>query len=415
MTRKVLLDANVIEQIGRGNEAAANALKQLRASGAEILVSEQAFDEMVNKPDIPRTATAKKEFLREMGIKTAPAGNAKIYEEVIAKNNVGNGKTILGEADVKTAAQARAIDAEVWSLDRGFRNNGTAVSKKLGVSVADECNLPLAKQGTPEDFRVARRLVGLDEIEIDLNGNVKKGTGSGPKSAAAKAGGSGGSTPTRGGGGGSTGGGTAPTGGGTSGGVAPGGTGTSIPSTGAKIRVKLNAAKVAFKSGVAGAFTASNLASMIPDVILAIADKAALRDALRNIQTKFIKEGFGKGVAAACMGLTQDDVDAEMKNRVSNFRVRGMGDAAGQLSLTHMLQLAEGCENYAVDVGFFYGSTRPYEWVFQLREEGFTTLSKQGWTFKEEWELWEYDFINKFAYVIRHKTDAIVGPAIKFT
>ena len=79
-----------------------------------------------------------------------------------------------------------------------------------------------------------------------------------------------------------------------------------------------------------------------------------------------------------------------------------------------MLQLAEACENFAVDVGFFYGSTREYEWVYQLREEAFNTLAKQGWTFKEEWELWEYDFLNKFAYVTRHKTDAIVGPAIKF-
>ena len=38
------------------------------------------------------------------------------------------------------------------------------------------------------------------------------------------------------------------------------------------MRPRLNAAKEAFKSGVKGAFSAANLASMIPDVVLAIAD-----------------------------------------------------------------------------------------------------------------------------------------------
>lgn len=377
MSRVILLDANVIEQIGRGNQAAANALRQLRASGATIYVSHQAYTEMVDNPAIPRTAAAKREFLREMGIQIAPHGNPALQQQVIAANTTGKG-TILSGADVRTAAQARAINAEVWSFDRGFRNNTNAVRTKLGVSVAEETLLPLAPQGSPEDYRVARRLTGLPEIEIDLNGNVKRGSG---------------------GGGGGAG--------------AGGGAGGSSSSPVSRVRPRIRAAKAAFRSGIAGAFSAANIASMIPEVILHFADRAAAVDAMKNIQIKFIKAGFARGVAAGLMGLTENEVESSLLNQVTAFRIHGMGDAAGLLKRQHIFQLAENSENYAVVIGYYYSSGKPNDWKKDLRAKGFDRLAKMGYRFEER-DLFDFPFIDKLAFAIQPMTDSIIGPAIRF-
>ena len=53
--RIIYLDANVFDQISRGNTAAANALTQLRSSG-ELRVPQSAFQELTVQPQIPRTA-----------------------------------------------------------------------------------------------------------------------------------------------------------------------------------------------------------------------------------------------------------------------------------------------------------------------------------------------------------------------
>ena len=51
--RIIYLDANVFDQISRGNTAAANALTQLRRPGAELRVPQSAFQELTVQPQIP--------------------------------------------------------------------------------------------------------------------------------------------------------------------------------------------------------------------------------------------------------------------------------------------------------------------------------------------------------------------------
>src|SRR3954468_10318736 len=127
MARTILIDANVIEQIGRGNQQAADALRNMRARGDRVYVTQQAYNEMVNNPAIPRTGAAKREFLRDMSIQIAPPGNAAERGAALSANSTRGGNAILGPGDIQVAAHARGIDGEVWSFDRGFRNNGNAV------------------------------------------------------------------------------------------------------------------------------------------------------------------------------------------------------------------------------------------------------------------------------------------------
>jgi hypothetical protein len=73
--------------------------------------------------------------------------------------------------DVLTAAQAKAINAEVFSLDRVYRNNGNAIQQTMQLRIAPETtSIPLV-EGTA-DYRVGRQLMGLPKIEVGLNGNI---------------------------------------------------------------------------------------------------------------------------------------------------------------------------------------------------------------------------------------------------
>jgi predicted nucleic acid-binding protein len=181
------------------------------------------------------------------------------------------------------------------------------------------------------------------------------------------------------------------------------------------VRARLNTAKFALKEGIKGAFSPEGIASMIPDVILAVADRVAAKEAIKNIQKKFLKEGFGKGVAAGVMGWTDDEVQSELKNRITPFRVQGMEDPAGFLTRSYILQLAEACENYGVDVGSQWSRAKSLAWKKDMVTKGMSLLVKYNYHYPDNPDLlFTYDFVDKLAWVLRSTTDAIVEPAIRF-
>ena len=78
-----------------------------------------------------------------------------------------------------------------------------------------------------------------------------------------------------------------------------------------------------------------------------------------------------------------------------------------------MLQLAEIYEDYAVDVGFEYSRDKPLDWKAGIRSKGMDVLVKYNYHFPSNPKiLFEYDFIDKLAHVLRKASDAIVEPAI---
>ena len=183
------------------------------------------------------------------------------------------------------------------------------------------------------------------------------------------------------------------------------------PSIGARLR----AAPGSFAEGLKGAFSAENIAAAIPEVVLAIADKVAAREAIRRIETKFAKEGFAKGVAAGVTGWSKDEVRLNLKNRVTPFRVEGLEDPAGFLTRSYILQLAEAYENYAVDLGYQFSSSKTQDWKNDMTAKGWEVLTKYGYYFKGDPEvyLFEYNFIDKLAFALHPITDRIVEEAIQ--
>lgn len=179
--RTILIDANVIGEINRGNRAAARTLLDLRGS-AKVYISQQAFNELTAQPgsmiagvgpDLPRIAKANSLLLQEMGIEVAPPG--AMADRVGAHaDNIQNMRGNIAPEDMAHIAQAKAIGAEVWSLDKTFRKNASMIEGQLGVKVAPEStSTPLAKPAR-EDYRVARKLLKLEEVEISVNGTVTR-------------------------------------------------------------------------------------------------------------------------------------------------------------------------------------------------------------------------------------------------
>ncbi|KYK47326.1 hypothetical protein [Bradyrhizobium liaoningense] len=198
-------------------------------------------------------------------------------------------------------------------------------------------------------------------------------------------------------------------GGGAGGGASGGGGGSPLR---AFFRARANMYKAAIRAGVEGVFTPEGIAAAVPELILKVSDRVAAREAIRQIKIKFLKEGFAKGVAAGAMDWSQEDVRLNLKHRVTHGRVRGLEDEAGILTLSFILQLAENCEDYAVDVGYSYSLSRPLEWRQDLAAKGMKLLKKHGY---DKWspEQREYEFIDKLAWAIRSSTNAIVGPHLE--
>jgi predicted nucleic acid-binding protein len=403
----LIIDANVIRNIGQGNRAAAEALTRLLKSGRKIYIAHAAYDEIVvifaeyrqllkdlglgvsprsSVPAVkgkPGVITARGNVYADNmqqvpNPKTATPGPMKEYGG--KKDPVSGAKTRPGDAFV--AAEAKSLEAELWTLDQQFARQ----AHQQGVKIAAESNI--ASVATAENPATARELL-KDALHKPATTPVPKPAPTRAAKMAPKPEPKPAPKPT-----------PKP--------VETAAPPVPTPTTG-PVRPRLEA----LKAGLKGAVSPESIASLIPDAILAIADKFAVRDALRNIQTKFIKEGFAKGVAAGVAGWSQDDVGMELKNRVNHGRVRGLGDAAGTLKMGDILRVAESYENYAVDVGFQYTFTQSQKWIDDMKLHGWFTLRQRGYPYGED-DFVDYTAIDRLAWAIGPKTNAIVGPAIRF-
>jgi len=172
--RVVYIDANVIDQINRGNTAAANALKKMLADGVEVRITQQAYNEMVVNPEIPRTATANRLVLEELGIKVGPPTSQSVRVDVYEKNitTMKSGDPVVAEGDIEVIAETKAANGEVWTFDKVVRSNPANVQKTFGVKVAPETTSIPPVAGGSKNYNVGRQLMGLRPVEISLTGEV---------------------------------------------------------------------------------------------------------------------------------------------------------------------------------------------------------------------------------------------------
>jgi predicted nucleic acid-binding protein len=158
--RTIVIDANVFDELYRGNAEAALRLKQL-AANHDVYVSWQSFQESLVNPQQRAGADTARVIIDELKLKIAPPAPQQVLNELTAKNPFGKGTyraTILSPEDLRVAADAKAINGEVWSFDSSFRNG--AVQKTLGVKVAEE-TLGINRVVARQDFGRGLRLLNI--------------------------------------------------------------------------------------------------------------------------------------------------------------------------------------------------------------------------------------------------------------
>jgi predicted nucleic acid-binding protein len=372
----VVIDKQVFVQIASGNKQAADALLKRLESGDPVYIPTVAKQELISQSPGGLGPQYEK-LLTDLKIQTAPSTSMAERIDFHA-DNINMGKIPKGmpqkdivnlhgnvtqykvdpvtgdfrPVDAFIGSEAKAMNAELWTYDRNFATR----AEKLGVNLSEETREFI--KGTTrivpqsEDLMVARRLMGLEAA------------GAGKAFLQA------------------------------------------LRSTAYWKAIGQN-----FVEGIKYGLNPEAIAGEVPFVVLHFADKAATEDAIKKITVTFLKEGFRKGFAAGIARWTEEEVTDNLFNRVTEFRVKEMGDPAGNLGLGYILKLAQFKENYAIVVGYNYAVSKPKDWKWKLYNEGIETLKTQNYRF-ETTEDYYKSFIDDLAYVLRAKIDPIADHAI---
>src|SRR5262249_45986148 len=150
----IIMDANVIFDIGRGNKEAADALTRYLQTGTTVYIAQAAYDEVVTRN--AKTGAGYELLLKDLKISTAPPGSISERIEFQARNMEvppGNPKQPGGPikdyarsstnpdgsktpntnlpGDSFVASQAYANKARLWTLDGKVRDRARALGDQI--------------------------------------------------------------------------------------------------------------------------------------------------------------------------------------------------------------------------------------------------------------------------------------------
>ncbi len=166
----IILDTNVLTTIARGNQPAADALSRYLKTGTPVYISRAAYEELVTRAKPTQLGGQYREILADLRINIAASGAMADRINLIADNielqpapgapgqireyDRKNDPTKPG--DVFVAAQAKAINAKLWTFDRDLAKR----APQFGVQLAPDCNITV--QGGIENPDTARKMLGLN-------------------------------------------------------------------------------------------------------------------------------------------------------------------------------------------------------------------------------------------------------------
>jgi predicted nucleic acid-binding protein len=178
MADTIIVDTNVPMDIARGNQRVADALQRYLKAGTPVYISKAAYEELVTRAKTPQLGGQYRELLSDLRVTVADKGAMADRINLIADNielkpapgapgqireyDRKNDPTKPGDAFV--AAQAKAINAKLWTLDTDFAKR----APQFGVQLAPECSIP-GISGI-ENVDNARQMMGLNPKPIGSNG-----------------------------------------------------------------------------------------------------------------------------------------------------------------------------------------------------------------------------------------------------
>jgi predicted nucleic acid-binding protein len=172
---KIVLDTNVLKNISEGNVKAAEALNRYLKAGNKVYISRAAYEELVTRAKTPYLRQQYRRMLKELEIEIAPNGGMKgrvdLYadniQHVARKGQPGSiteygGKGNTEPGDVFVAAEAKSLNAQLWTFDQKLAGR----AKQFGVQLAPESTNVPAVSG-PENPVRGMELLGIEaETEI---------------------------------------------------------------------------------------------------------------------------------------------------------------------------------------------------------------------------------------------------------
>lgn len=163
-SRKIDLDASVIDELNRGNTTVAADFKKLKASGAQLRINAPAYIELTQKGNL-QLRKANELLINEIGVQKVLTAYT-LEERTEGYAHIAGKGVKLQAKDTPMVLLAQKEGAELWTFDTGVKQNAPLV----GVPVIPESNTE--KTGKPRNYAVARKLMGLEEIEISPTGVV---------------------------------------------------------------------------------------------------------------------------------------------------------------------------------------------------------------------------------------------------
>jgi predicted nucleic acid-binding protein len=178
MPDTIVIDTNVVKDIGRGNRLVAETLKGYLASGAKVYIAKASYNELIGGAPNRQWAGQYREILADLNIEVAPAGAMAERINFMADNQqrvpepnkpgqikeYGSKKNPDRPGDAFVAAQTKALGAKLWTQDETFYKR----AKEMGLDPAPFLKYPLSQE-SPD---AGRRLLGLSPKTIDVAGNV---------------------------------------------------------------------------------------------------------------------------------------------------------------------------------------------------------------------------------------------------
>ena len=187
--RVVMVDANVFDQINRGNGQMADAMLRLRSSGARVVVgAHAAFELSANIPDAGMRG-AYQAMLHDLGVEINPPDLRRPFNQ---RQRVAYQNPILSLEDAAVAAEADAAGVELWSADRAYVNQPRNVTRSMpNLRVAPETYRVPRVQGQ-WSYVTGRKALGLKMIVVNRDGTYRDAYPAGGGGGDAGGGGAGG-------------------------------------------------------------------------------------------------------------------------------------------------------------------------------------------------------------------------------
>ncbi|HLK27341.1 MAG TPA: DUF4157 domain-containing protein [Puia sp.] len=169
----IYIDVNILDQINRGNVDVASQLRLFQNSGFVLKINPYTYQEAIKPPsEQPELGQALQLMIKEMNIQIGPdpSQETRIDTAMLHKGNID----FKNYKDTQIIVSAKLENAQIWSMDRRFRNGSKEIENVYKVTV-NPASYDIEKvDDSKPDYRVGRILLNLPPVQIATTANTSQ-------------------------------------------------------------------------------------------------------------------------------------------------------------------------------------------------------------------------------------------------